>query len=295
VLSIWSRMKRRFSVLAVAWAMACCVVLQSLPAAGDDPTTAECLAASEDSFTSRSMHRFRMERSQLLMCSAPSCPADVRLECIRRADETNAAIPTIVFEAKDAAGNDLGAVRVTMDGEVLAERLEGMALDVDPGEHRFVFETAGSLAVRKTFIISVSQKGRRETITFGPPVSSRGAEMPSTEVSSGLGTQKILALVAEGIGAVGLGVGSAFGLVALSTKNDAESVCPNLCVNASGVNKWSDAKRAADVSTVAFLAGGLALAGGAVLWFTARTAPLMGDATVAIGIGPASLQAKGTW
>jgi hypothetical protein len=286
-------MKRRFSVIAVAVAMASCVMLQSRRAAAGDSTTAECLAASEDSFTSRSMHRFRMERSQLLTCSAPSCPADVRRECMRRADEIN--IPTIVFEAKDAAGNDLGAVRVTMDGEVLAERLEGMALDVDPGEHSFVFETAGSPAVRKTFIISVSQKDRRETITFGPPVSSLGAEMPSTEVSSGLGTQKILALVAEGLGAVGLGVGSAFGVVALSRKNDAESACPNLCMDASGVNKWSDAKRAADISTVAFVVGGIALAGGAVLWFTARTAPPTGAPTAAIGIGPASLQVKATW
>jgi hypothetical protein len=295
VLSKRFRMKRRFSVLAVAVAMASCVVLQSLRAAAGDPTTAQCLAASEDSFTSRSEHRFRMERSQLLTCSAPSCPADVRRECMRRADEANGAIPTIVFEAKDAAGNDLGAVRVTMDGEVLAQRLEGMALDVDPGEHSFVFETAGSLAIRKTFIISVSQKDRRETITFGPPVSSLGAEMPSTEARSGLGTQKILALVAGGLGAVGLGVGSAFGLVALSKKNDAETACPNLCVDPSGVNKWSDAKRAADISTVAFLAGGIALAGGAVLWLTARTAPPTGAPTAALGIGPASLQVKATW
>jgi hypothetical protein len=304
-------MNRRFPVLAGAAAMACCAVLQSLRAAADEPTTADCLAASEKSLTSKSEHRLRMERTQLLTCAAPSCPADVRRECVRRVDEVNIAIPTIIFEAKDGAGNDLGAVKVSMDDEVLAERLEGTALSVDPGEHTFVFETAGGLALTKTFIISVSQKDRRETITFGPPVSSDGAgvpstedrsglasggaETPSTEGGSGLGTQKILALVAEGIGVVGLGMGSAFGLVALSRKSDAEKVCPNLCVDASGVNKWNDAKSAADVSTVAFLAGGLALAGGAVLWFTARTASPVGAPTAAVGIGLASLQVKGAW
>ena len=304
------RMKRRFPVLAAA-AMGCCAEFQSLRAAADEPTTSACLAASEASLTAKSEHRLRMERAQLLTCAAASCPADVRRECIRRVDEVNVAIPTVIFEAKDGAGNDLGAVRVSMDGEVLAERLEGTALSVDPGEHSFVFETADGLSLTKTFIISVSQKDRRETITFAPPVSSGGAgvpstevrsdlatggeEAPGTEVGSGLGTQKILALVAEGIGVVGLGMGSAFGLVALSRKSDAEKACANLCTDASGVNKWNDAKSAADISTVAFLAGGLAVAGGAVLWFTARTASPAGGPSAAIGIGPASLQVKGTW
>jgi hypothetical protein len=51
---------------------------------------------------------------------------------LRRVDEINAAIPTVIFEAKDGAGGDLSAVRVTMDGEVLAERLEGTALSINP-------------------------------------------------------------------------------------------------------------------------------------------------------------------
>lgn len=33
-------------------------------------------------------------------------------------------MPSLVFEAKDRAGNDLGAVRVTMDGQPLAEKLD---------------------------------------------------------------------------------------------------------------------------------------------------------------------------
>ena len=289
-------MKRQLRMMAGATGMACCVVLQSTQAGADDPTTADCLAASENSFTSRNEHRLRMERSQLLMCAAAGCPGDIRKECIRRVDEVNLAIPTIIFEAKDGAGNDLSAVKVTMDGEVLAEQLEGTALSVDPGQHRFVFETAGLLTLTKQFVISASQKDRLETITFDLPVSTSVGAVPSVAVSSGLGTQKILAIVAEGIGVVGLGVGSAFGAAALSKRNDAANTCPNLCADESGVHKWSDAKSAGNVSTVAFLVGGLALAGGAVLWFTAGgTAPSTGAPAAALGIGPASVQLKYAW
>src|SRR5258708_32712612 len=84
-----------------------------------DPTTADCLAANESSIALRNQHKLREARSRLLVCSAATCPGDIRDECIRRVGEINAAMPTIVFETKDRAGNDLSAVQVTMDGEPL--------------------------------------------------------------------------------------------------------------------------------------------------------------------------------
>ena len=108
-----------------------------------DPTTAECLSANEASLTARSQQKLRDARAKLLTCAAPSCPRDVRDECTRGINEINAALPTIVFEAKDDAGADLIAVKVTMDGEVLTDHLEGTAIAVDPGAHTFAFESAG--------------------------------------------------------------------------------------------------------------------------------------------------------
>src|SRR6185295_7442408 len=48
---------------------------------------AECLAASDASIRSDNQHRFRAERAELLVCASPSCPADIRRECIRRVEE----------------------------------------------------------------------------------------------------------------------------------------------------------------------------------------------------------------
>jgi hypothetical protein len=132
-----------------------------------DPTTSDCLAASEAALKLGNDHKLRGERSQLLVCAAASCPADIRKECLRRVDEVNAQIPTIVFQAKDGASKDISAVKITMDGEVIAQRLEGTSLSVDPGNHTFVFETSGEPAVQEQLFITEGEKDRRERILFG--------------------------------------------------------------------------------------------------------------------------------
>ena len=63
-------------------------------ASAADPTTIDCLSATEGSLKLRSEHKLRSARAQLLVCASPSCPADIRTECARRVDEVNVAIPT---------------------------------------------------------------------------------------------------------------------------------------------------------------------------------------------------------
>ena len=58
-----------------------------------------------------------------------------------------------------------------------------------------------------------------------------------------------------------------------------------------GVTRWSDAKTAGNVSTLAFIFGGVGLAGAATLWFTDKSS----SATTRVGIGPGGIQLKGGW
>jgi hypothetical protein len=269
------------------------VVLPARAAWAEGPTTTQCLAASDASLKAATEHRFRDERAQLLTCAAPSCPAVVRKECLSQVDEVNARIPTVIFFAKDASGKDLGAVRVTMDGDLLAERLEGTALSVDPGEHTFAFETAGQAPITMTFLFQQAQKDRHEQIAFHP-VSDPAASPPAAPDRPGLGTQKIVALAAGGAGIVGLGIGAAFGAVALSEKSDAQSICPGAaCPTPSGVTKWSNATTSANISTVALVVGAVGVGAGVVLWLTAPHAGATPGAQ--LGLGPGSLQLRGTW
>jgi hypothetical protein len=294
--------------IIVVSTVAATLVLAERTSFAADPTTADCLAASDASLRLGNEHKLRAERAQLLVCAAPSCPEDIRKECLSHVDEVNAEIPTVIFAAKDAAGADLSAVKVMMDGEVLAERLEGSALSIDPGTHTFTFERAGQASVTKEFTIQQAQKDRRELITFAVPgAATATALQPSPAAPSpmetgqggqrdqGLGTRRILAIVAGGVGVVGLGVGTAFGVVAMSKKSTAQGICPmTMCATAVGVSDWNSASSAGTLSTVGFVIGGVGIAGAAVLWFTAPKSSPRAPSTQ-VGFGPGSFQLKGTW
>jgi hypothetical protein len=275
------------------------------PSRAADPTTADCLGASESAISLRNAHKLRAARAQLLVCAAPNCPSDVRNECIRRVTEVNASIPTIVFEVKDATGADLSAVKVSMDGEPLAERLEGTPLSIDPGAHTFAFEAAGQANIEKTFIIRQGEKDRREKVILSaaaptaltapePPSASAPAQPEtaslSTDQASKLPAQKIGAIVAASVGVVGLGIGTVFGLQSMSKHKEASNACPDRCTDQNGVDLWNSARSAGNAATVGFIVGGVGLAAGAVLWFTAKP-----SASTQIGFGPGSVELKGSW
>ena len=135
-------MKRSLSAMLFA-AAAAALLAPAGRATAADPTTADCLAANDKSISLRNEHKLLGARTQSLVCAASSCPAEIRKECERRIDLVNASMPTVVFEAKDGSGNDLSAVTVKMDGALLAERLEGTAMPLDPGAHTFTFDSLG--------------------------------------------------------------------------------------------------------------------------------------------------------
>jgi hypothetical protein len=95
---------------------------------------------------------------------------------------------------------------------------------------------------------------------------------PAGTESEAWPAQRTVAIGVGAAGVVGVAVGSAFGLIAKS-KND-QALEPANCrtstqCSTSGLTLTDDARSAATVSTVAFIAGGAAIATGAVLWFTA--------------------------
>ena len=268
-------------------------LLVGSPARAADPTVSECLAASDASLKSGNEHKLRAERVELLICSSSSCPSDIRKECMRRVDDVNASIPTIVFEVKDPGGIDLSDVKVTMDGEVLAERLDGTALAIDPGLHSFVFEAPNQPSVTKQLVIREAEKDRKESIQLGVAAAGDTADEPPAASASasggGMPAQKVLAIVAAGIGVAGVATGSVFGVMAMQKKDDAEKLCPDQCADKKGTDAWSDAKQAGTFSTIGFVVGGVGLAGAAVLWFTAPSAQAK------VGIGPGSIQLRGSF
>jgi len=78
--------------------------------------------------------------------------------------------------------------------------------------------------------------------------------------------------VVGGVGVLALGVGSYFGLKAMSNASDARDTCPKaLCNEQQGQTAADDARSAAKISNVSFAIGAAALATGVVLFFTLPT------------------------
>ena len=103
-------------------------------------------------------------RTSLSTCSASTCPAAVGNFCRQRLAEVVHEIPSIVFAAKDGRGHDLAAVKVSIDGAVFADHLDGTPIELDPGEHVFRFEYAGEEPVVERYVLRrVSRRGARRS------------------------------------------------------------------------------------------------------------------------------------
>lgn len=125
-----------------------------------------CLNASEKGQRSRASGKLRDAREQFLVCGAEGCPALVRKDCAQWQTELAAALPTVVFGAKDKQGRDLFDVTVTMDGEVLLKKLDGKSITIDPGPHTFRFEAAGSPAVTERALVKEGERARVITVVM---------------------------------------------------------------------------------------------------------------------------------
>ncbi len=93
---------------------------------------------------------------------------------------------------------------------------------------------------------------------------------PDDKVDQG-GGQRRTAVIAGGVGVVGLVVGAGAGVLSLMKHGQAKGKCPSYsaCPDPQGRSDWNTATDAGTVSTIGFIAGGVGLAAGAVLYFTA--------------------------
>ncbi|HEY5243220.1 MAG TPA: hypothetical protein VIJ22_17190 [Polyangiaceae bacterium] len=287
----------------VAWATAVALTSVVLPTHADDKS--QCVDANTQGQNLRRDGKLAAARAQLRTCAAATCPGLVRNDCTQRLDELERAQPTIVFEAKDAHGGDLVDVRVSLDGQLLTAHLDGTASMVDPGTHELTFEAPGQPPVTRKLLVNEGEKGRREQVILGgpgatpaagtptAPSTTAPAELPVTppsQASSGLGTQRILGIAVGGAGIVGLGLGAVFGVMASSAWSSAKNACggsTSQCADPASATSYRNTTLTdGTLSTVAFIAGGVLLAGGAVLFLTGGHGETGTGVALAPSVGP---------
>lgn len=184
------------------------------------------------------------------------------------------------------ANRAMPGFKLMRDDVAVGEAQWGEAVPVDPGSRVMKAQATGRKAW--TFKVDVPNQPNEVDVevpeleidphandpapyakTTSPDEKKRGVSYEDTTRGD---TQRTLGIVAAGVGVVGIGVGSVFGLMSISKKNAADEQCRGpqleLCTQ-KGVDDGSSAIALGNVSTIAFIAGAAFVAGGAVLYFTA--------------------------
>lgn len=172
---------------------------------------------------------------------------------------------------------------VTVDGQSVPTAALGFKRPIDPGSHVVKAEAPGYRSAEATFQVAEGgsaeaklrlEKSAEAAATPAPVVAPPTSTTPTTEPPAAdkkSSSNKTLAIVAFGVGGVGLAVGAVTGLLAMGKAGDLDEKC-----GADGKACPGDVQSDIDsyktmgtISTIGFIAGGVGIAAGAVLWFTA--------------------------
>ena len=154
------------------------VVLAGSTAAANEPTKQECVTANENAQDLLRAGKLRDAREQLVMCTAKACPGAVRDDCAERLRAVDQKLPLVVFTplaSKGAAGIDVRAVTVTVDGASPSRPLDGTAIPVDPGEHTFTFSVGDRPPVSLELTLHEGDRLQRD-VALEPPAAADAQE-----------------------------------------------------------------------------------------------------------------------
>lgn len=232
---------------------------------------------------------------------------DDRLPVIeQRAAALERKTPTILVafgpNTLDAPGFEMRVDGVLVDRYVY----KGGVIVVKPGRHLVEASAPGrrwsdTVNVDATLPARVSVLLQQEPCTASAGGAASNAPPPVVVGDAPGSTRRTLGLTLAGVGVAGIVSGAVFGIVTLSKKSSIDDACggnAGACTAPRGsVDSDRDAaSTTATISTASFIAGGIALLGGAALYFTAPSATT-GKVTVAPSVARAGtgLGLEGSW
>jgi hypothetical protein len=243
---------------------------------------ATCLAAASKAQRLRATHMLVEARDQLRVCAGAQCPAVVRTDCATWLADADRALPTVVLMARTGAGTALVDVRVTIDGQPLASKLDGQAISVNAGLHTFHFESETGASSDQQLLVNEGERNRAVAVVLAPAATAQTppSDDSARERSAHSHTSNWLGWVLGGAGVLGLGVGTVFGVVTLGDKRSAHCDDNDVC----DPGTVGGIKSAALVSDIGWIAGGTLLAAGvAVVLFVPSGSH---EATAGVRVAP---------
>lgn len=217
------------SVLLVLAGVAVCPRVSSAEDA--DAIKKSCREAHEDAQVSRNKGTLLAARKKLRICAAQICPSIVRADCVEWLDQIETRIPSIVVEAKADEG-DVFDVEVQVEGEPLATRLDGRAIEVDPGLHTFRFTRAGSPPIEQKTIVREGERSKLVAVSW---VTPKAPPQPPSHAARPVETHRPVpatVYVLGGVGVVAVGVFTFFAISGNKRKSELASTCAPFCAEA---------------------------------------------------------------
>jgi len=216
------------------------------------------------------------------------------------ADDLAKRIPTVTLSV---SGPPLAAaLQVTLDGVVVKSETARLPRKVNPGQHTLSVSAQGF--ERASVDLAVTEgEARRVEVVLRPSGEAAGPRSPEAlpqearPGTNGGAPPPILAMVAGGVGVVGLVVGAAAGTagsskhVALVDECDtANGTCPP-----SAANDLDAFHTLRSVSTLGYVVGALGLVSGVVIFLATPKSQTLGAGAMGVYLGPSSLGLAGAF
>lgn len=134
-----------------------------------------CLVASDAGQAKTLDGKLLEARRDLLTCADASCPEIVRTACADWLTALDARIPTVVLHVHEPTGEDAPGVRVLVDGTPVASK-DGIAIEVDPGPHRFRFVAGDGRIADRDLVVAEGQKLRSVDVALPARVTATTKE-----------------------------------------------------------------------------------------------------------------------
>jgi hypothetical protein len=252
----------------------------STPATEADVLDA-CINSYEQAQRLRKSGDLTAARDALMACSRDTCPDIAKTDCTRWLAEVRQDMPSIVVGARFGDGRDAIEVTVMLDGKPLTERLDGHAIELNPGVHVLRFETKGRAPVEERVSIRVGERNRRIMATFADPTPPAPPPPPPQGIPA-------VTYVLGGVGVLGLAGFGFFGATGLSKESDLDQCKPSCPSNE--VDAVRTRYLLADISLAV---GAVALGGASYFYFTRDSGSPEQDRGVAVRLqtGPDQLGA----
>jgi hypothetical protein len=236
------------------------------------PDRAQCEAAHLRAQELRSQNELLGAREQLYRCAAKGCPGLVQEDCAQWVKEVEQSIPTLVPAAKTSKGRELIEVRVLAGERVLAERLDGKPIELDPGPYTLRFEARGSPPVSVDVVAQAGVKNRVVEATFAVSEAARDEQSPP-----------LAFWILAGVGTVAVGSFASFAILGQEQYSDLEDRCAPRCDPADSDSVQTKFL----IADVSLAVAALAYGGAAYFYFAPRGGKESARRSPRVGVAPA--------